>query len=128
MEAFTLTPDTVIRVEDERAGIYDLRLNYEIELEIENNEVIWMETYRSFQGSVYVGKVAYVDARRGTLELQTKAHKEMKIYVDDETIYNDEVGDLIRLRDIYVDDEVVIVVEDDGHYATARRVFVIIRR
>ncbi|HZJ76543.1 MAG TPA: S-layer homology domain-containing protein [Oscillospiraceae bacterium] len=127
-ETFILTPDTTIRVEEKRAGIYDLRLNYEVELEIENDEVSWLEAYRSFQGSVYVGKVTYMNVRREVLELQIRAHEEIEVHVDDETIYNDEFGDLIEFRDIYVDDEIVIVVEDDSYETTAKRVMVIIRR
>lgn len=127
-EIFTLTPDTVIRVERERTGIYDLRLNYEVELEIENDEVLWVETYRKLQDSNYSGKITYIDVRRGILELQVGAREEIEIYVDDETIFNDEYGDLITFRDLYVGDEIVVVAEDNGYYITAKRVIVIIRR
>lgn len=127
-EIFELTPDTVIRVEEERAGIYDLRLNYEVELEIENDEVLWVEAYQKFQSSIYSGKVSYINVRRDVLELEAKNREEIEIYVGDETIYNDEDGYLIELRDIYVGDEIVVVAEDKGHYTTAKRVIVITRR
>lgn len=126
VETFTLAPDAVIRVEEERAGIYDLRLNYEVELEIENNEVLWVETYRRLQD--YTGKLTYRDVRRGILELQVRAREEIEIYVDDETIYIDENGELIEFRDIYVGDEIIVVAEENGYYITAKRVMVIIRR
>ncbi len=127
-EIFKLTPDTVIRVEESRAGIYDLRLNYEVELEIENDEVLWVEVYRKFQSSNYGGKVTYINVRKGILELEIGNRKEIEIYVDDETIYNDEYGDLIGIRDIYAGDEIAVVAEDNGHYTMAKRVIVIIRR
>ncbi|NMA04611.1 MAG: hypothetical protein GX925_07885, partial [Clostridiales bacterium] len=127
-EIFELTPDTVIRVEEERAGIYDLRLNYEVELEIENDEVLWVEAYQKFQSSIYSGKVVYINVRKDVLELEAKNREEIEIYVDNETIYNDEDGYLIELRDIYVGDEIVVVAEDKGHYTTAKRVIVITRR
>lgn len=127
VETFILTPKTVIRVEEKRTGIYDLRLNYEVELEIENDEVLWVEAYRSFQGSSYIGKVTYADTRRGILELQIKAHEKIEIYVDDETTYIDENEEPIRFKDIYIDDEVGVFAEDNGYYIVAKRVFVIRR-
>lgn len=127
-EIFTLTPDTVIRVGGERTGSYDLRVNYEVELEIENNEVVWVETERRFQGVSYIGKVTYVDARREILELQTGHKEEVEIYGDDETVYLDEKEGLIRLKDIYVGDEIGVFAEDNGYYLMAKKVFVIIRR
>ncbi len=128
METFTLTPNTVIRVEKERKGIYDLRLNHEVELEIENDEVLWIEAYRRLQDSNYGGRVTYIDNRRKFLGLQTGVRDEIEIYVDDETIYNDENGDIIGFRDIYVGDEIGVFVEVDGYYIIAKRVFVITRR
>lgn len=128
VETFTLVPDTVIRVEEKRAGIYDLRLNYEVELEIENDEIVWIETYRKFQGSNYTGKVMYKDTRRGVLELQIRAGEEIEIYIDDDTIYIDEDGNSIRLGDIYVGDEIGVFAEDNGYYIMAKKVFIIIQR
>lgn len=127
-ETFILTPDTVIRVDEKRADIYDLRINYEVELEIENNEVSWVETCRRFRGSNHIGKVTYMDIRKGIFELQIGKREEIEIYVDDETIYIDEDGDIIRFRDIYVDDEIVAITEDNGYYIVARRVIIITRR
>ncbi|HZX21872.1 MAG TPA: hypothetical protein VFF25_05730, partial [Clostridia bacterium] len=126
-ETFILTPDTVIRVDEKRADIYDLRINYEVELEIENNEVSWVETYRRFRGSNYIGKVTYMDIRKGIFELQIGKREEIEIYVDDETIYIDEDGDIIRFRDVYEDDEIVAITEDNGYYIVARRVIIITR-
>lgn len=127
-ETFELSPDTIIRVEEKRAGIYDLRLNYEVELEIENDEVLRVETYRKLQGSNYSGKVTYLNSRREVLELQIGNRDEIEIYVNSDTIYNDEKGNLVKFKDIYVGDEVVVVTEDNGYYVTAKRVIVIIRR
>ena len=128
VKTFALVPDAVIRVEERRAGIYDLRLNYEVELEIENDEIVWIETYRKFQGSNYTGKVIYKDTRREILELQIRAGEEIEIHVDGDTIYIDEDGDPIRFGDIYVGDEIGVFAEDNGYYITAKKVFVIVQR
>ncbi len=128
VKTFALVPDAVIRVEERRAGIYDLRLNYEVELEIENDEIVWIETYRKFQGSNYTGKVMYKDTRREILELQIRAGEEIEIHVDGDTIYIDEDGDPIRFGDIYVGDEIGVFAEDNGYYITAKRVFIIVQR
>ncbi|MDI9477111.1 MAG: S-layer homology domain-containing protein [Natronincolaceae bacterium] len=127
-ETFILTPDTVIRVDEKRADIYDLRINYEVELEIENNEVSWIETYRRFRGSNYIGKIAYMDIRKGIFELEIGNREEIEIYVDDETMYIDEDGDTVRFRDIYVNDEIVAITEDNGYYIVAKKVIIITRR
>jgi len=128
VKTFALVPDTVIRVEEKKAGIYDLRLNYEVELEIENDEIVWIETYRKFQGSNYTGKVMHKDTRRGILELQIRAREEIEIHIDDDTIYIDEDGNSIRLGDIYVGDEIGVFAEDNGYYITAKKVFIIVQR
>ena len=99
-----------------------------MELEIENNEASRVETYRRFRSFNYIGKVTYMDIRGGTFELQTENREEIEIYTDDETIYIDENGDIARFRDIYVDDEVLAVTEDNGYYVTAKRVIIITRR
>ncbi|QUH19143.1 S-layer homology domain-containing protein [Alkaliphilus sp. B6464] len=127
-ETFVLTPNTTIMIEDEKAGIYDLRLNYQVELEIENGEVVSMETYRKLKGASYEGKVTYMDSRKGNIELQVGAREEIIVDVDDNTIYNDEDGRIIRFRDINVGDEIVIYAEDNGNYIVAKRVLVMIRR
>lgn len=127
-ETFVLTPNTTIMIEDEKAGVYDLRLNYQVELEIENGEVVSMETYRKLKGTSYEGKVTYMDSRRGTMEIEVGAREEITVDVDDNTIYNDEDGRIIRFRDINVGDEIVVYAEDNGYYIVAKRVFVMIRR
>lgn len=128
LESFTLTPNAVIRLEGERAGIYDLRLNYQVELELENNEVVWMETYRKLQSSSYTGRVAYMDTRRQIIELEIENREEIEIHVDQDTIYNDEEGEKIGFRDIYPGDEILVVAENNGYYVVGKRVMVIIRR
>ncbi len=128
LEVFEITPNTTIRIEDKNASIYDLRIGYEVELEMENDEVLWMESYRKLQGVTYQGKVIDLDSRNDIMELEIKAGEEIAIQVDNNTIYNDEKGQIIRLRDINEDDEIVVYAEDNGYYILAKRVFVLIRR
>lgn len=127
-EVFTLTPDSVIRLEEKRVGIYDLRPNYEVELEIENNEVSWVDAYRKIQGNTYNGKVTYMDSRREILEIEVGAREKREIHTDDDTMYIDEYGETIGFRDINYGDEVVIIAEDKGYYSIATRVLIMIRR
>ena len=128
LEVFEITPNTTIRIEDKNASIYDLRIGYEVELEMENDEVLWMESYRKLQGVTYQGKVIDLDSRNDIMELEIKAGEEIAVQVDNNTIYNDEKGQIIRLRDINEDDEIVVYAEDNGYYILAKRVFVLIRR
>lgn len=128
VEKFEITPNTTIKIEDQKATIYDLRIGYEVELEMENNEVVWMESYRKIQGMSYQGKVMDLDTRANTMNLEVKAGNEVVIEVDRDTIYNDENGNLIRFRDINEDDEIVVYAEDNGYYILAKRVFILIRR
>ncbi|ABW20132.1 S-layer homology domain-containing protein [Alkaliphilus oremlandii] len=127
-EKFEITPNTTIKIEEQKATIYDLRIGYEVELEMENNEVVWMESYRKIQGMSYQGRVKDLDTRADTINLEIKAGNEVVIEVDRDTIYNDENGKLIRFRDINEDDEIVVYAEDNGYYILAKRVFIVIRR
>lgn len=128
VEVFEITPNTTIRIEDKKAGAYDLRVGYEVELELENDEVVWMESYRKLQGVSYQGKVIDIDYRGETMELEIKAGEEIVIDVDRDTIFNDEYGEIIRFRDLNEDDEIVVIAEDNGYYIVAKRVLIMIRR
>lgn len=128
VEVFEITPRTSITIEDKKAGIYDLRIGYEVELEIENDEVVWMESYRKLQAASYQGKVIKMDYRNDEIQLEIRAGEEIVVEVDNNTIYNDEYGGIITFRDINRDDEIVVVAEDNGYYILAKRVLVMIRR
>lgn len=128
VEVFEITPKTSITIEDKKAGIYDLRIGYEVELELENDEVVWMESYRKLQAASYQGKVIKMDSRNDEIQLEIRAGEEIVVEVDSDTIYNDEYGDIIAFRDINRDDEIVVVAEDNGYYILAKRILVMIRR
>lgn len=127
-EVFEVTPKAEIIIEEERAGIYDLRPNYEVEIDLENNEVVWIESYRKLQGVTYEGKVLDVDYRDDIFEMEISRKEELEIEIDDDTIIIDENGDTIRLRDINEDDEILVYGQDNGYYVLATRILVLIPR
>lgn len=125
IETFALPREARIILDKERAAISDLKPGYEVEIDLENNETILVEGYSKMRSFLDIGTVSYVDHRDGILEIEINRKEEMEVEVDRETLVIDEYGQMIRLRDLSRNDDILVYGEDRGYYILAKRILVL---
>lgn len=70
IEEFQIGQYTTIKMGDESAEVYDLRLNYFVEVSIESNEVVLVYTSRKIETERLMGVVTYVNTSNNLIEIE----------------------------------------------------------
>ncbi len=127
---YLVSNDTDIELDNKSSTIYDLRLGFKVELEIESNEIVEIESESRDNLNRYEGTVKYInkDAEVITVEVinsSTDEEEVIRIDVTDDTNFIDTDGDRTSLRRLDEGDEVLVMGDYDGGIFTAKTVIIV---
>lgn len=111
---FYLDRNFEVEINGEPAGLYDLRLNYQVEIEVENKKVIKISSDKETSIDTFTGKVVDIDTRDNTVEVRDeKTDKILYVsYNSDTKIENLDTSEL-KEGDIEEDDIVSVIGKDN---------------
>ncbi|SHH22713.1 S-layer homology domain-containing protein [Tepidibacter thalassicus] len=114
LKTYKLLPGFEVEIDDEVAGLYDLRVNYKIKLTLESGEVTKIEGDQKVNLSTFVGEIIDISEKNDTIELKNSADgKTLYIkYDDDVTPILDTDGDKRRESNLDEGDIISVVGED----------------
>lgn len=128
MEEFIIADYTTIRMGNEAAEIYDLRLNYFAEINIESHEVVRLETTERVETERYIGIITniYKEQKILVIEYIENAKKVTKqVNTKSNTIYIGQNG-TITFNGLKVGDELLIIGQTDKGLFVAERLVVVV--
>ncbi|MCC5909289.1 MAG: S-layer homology domain-containing protein [Clostridiaceae bacterium] len=108
LEEYIITNNTIIRIDGSRADVYDLRLNYDVDVDLENNEVTRLNAESFVANDTYTGRVASVHRSADVLEMEISDDEILSVNLTGDTIILRDGAD-IRLRDIKERDRVTVI-------------------
>lgn len=111
-KTYKLLSGFTVEIDDESAGFYDLRVNYEVELTLESDVVSKIECEESNVVETYIGKILDIDTRDNTIELETKGGKKIYIKYTSSTLIQDSDG-RERSEDRLREDDTISVIGED---------------
>lgn len=127
-EDFLILPHTVVFVSGETTGIYGLRYNNKVMINIESNEVVYISSTTVAESGRILGHVSDVRKDINMLTIRTDENgtkKELKINTRYDTIFTGMHGGRVLINDIKVGHEVLVVGYTSGGIFMAERVVVI---
>lgn len=127
-EEFTYDIDSnvTIYIDDTKSELYDLRVGYEVELEIENNRVLAIEADKVESRNSLSGEIVSVHDSINRVVVKnfdntTKRYEEVPVFINKYTNIIDEDGKSIDMGGLYRRDEVFVSGEyDDGVFVATR--------
>lgn len=113
-ESFVVPVDVDIEIDGKAAGIYDLRLDYRVEVKVESDEVVSIEATSIAAENEIIGVVEYVNTSVNVitvkvLDATTNSYTVKQVNVTDDTRIMDRDGDRKYLRHIEPGDRLVVV-------------------
>ncbi len=114
LETFLIPVDVDIELDGKTAGIYDLRLDYIIEAEVESDEIVSIEAESVVSQNDIMGTVEYVNTSVNVITLKVfdisvNANVTKQVNVNNDTRIIDADGDKRYLRHIDVGDRLMVV-------------------
>lgn len=114
LETFSVPVDVDIEIDGKTASIYDLRLDYKVEVEVESDEVVTIEADSVVSQNEIVGTVQYVNTdvnviTMRVLDSSTGSYTSRQINVNDSTRIINSSGTRRYIRHIEVGDRLVVV-------------------
>ncbi|KAB3532727.1 S-layer homology domain-containing protein [Alkaliphilus serpentinus] len=128
LEEFIIADYTTIRMGSEAAEIYDLRLNYFAEIDIESNEVIRLETSERVETERYIGVITYIHDEQKIIEIEYEENGKIitkQINTKKDTIYLGQSG-TTTFSKLDVGDELLIIGQTDQSLFIAERIIVVL--
>lgn len=117
-----------IEVSNKLAKIYDLRLGYFVDLELQSNEIVTLEAEERQKNDRYSGIIKYINDDAGviTISIQNSDGEDELFRVDitDDTKVIDIDGDSSRLRYLDEGDEILVIGTYDGGIFTSKTIMV----
>lgn len=107
-ETFVVPIDVEIELDGKPAGIYDLRLDYEIEAEVESDEIVRIEAKSVAFQDDFIGRVEYVNTSVNVITLKVADGSIRQINVNDDTRIMNSSGTRRYLRHIEVGDRLMV--------------------
>jgi len=107
-ETFVVPIDVEIELDGKPAGIYDLRLDYEIEAEVESDEIVRIEAKSVAFQDDFIGRVEYVNTSVNVITLKIGDGSIRQINVNDDTRIMNSSGTRRYLRHIEVGDRLMV--------------------
>ncbi len=116
-QTYKLVSGFEVEIDDDPAGLYDLRVNHKVELQLESGEVKKIESDQKATLGSYTGKILNISTKDKTIELENNVDGK-KIYVryESSTPILDSDGDKkgSSKPDKYLDeDDIISVVGED---------------
>lgn len=113
-ETFLVPVDVDIEIDGKTASIYDLRLDYKVDVEVESDEVVTIEATSVVSQNEVIGTVQYVNTSVNVITLKvldasTGAYIVKQVNVNDNTRIINNSGTRRYLRNIEVGDRLVVV-------------------
>lgn len=127
LEQFILGEDVEIEIGEEEADIYDLRVNYFVEVEIEGKTVVAIYTSRKVATETLSGVVDYIDNRGKFIEIEYLEEGRMiikELILTDKTTYSKKTG-TTKLSGIDVGDVVLVTGKTEKGEFIVEHIFVI---
>ncbi|RKD33518.1 S-layer homology domain-containing protein [Thermohalobacter berrensis] len=117
-----------IEVDNKDGDIYDLRLDYYVELEIESNYITSIEAEVREKNERFEGEISYIDDDAGLIVLTIKdsvsGQQTMPVYTTGSTSVVDVDGDNTRLKYLDEGDEVIVTGTSNNGVFYARVILV----
>ncbi|WDV46049.1 S-layer homology domain-containing protein [Clostridiaceae bacterium M8S5] len=109
--------------------IYDLRLGYFMEIEIESDEITEIDARSTSASTRYEGTITYVDNDANVIiisvyDVVKKETKSVRIDVTNRTRYIDESGNTTYLRYLHEKDKILVIGEANGGIFKAKTVII----
>ncbi len=118
---YAISEDARIKIDGRTAvnGIYDLRLGYQVDTDVESDEIVKLNASSEKQNRLVSGTIKRIDTDSNLISLSvydetTKKTSDMVILITSDTKIYDEDGDLLRLRDLDEGDDVTAKVQNEG--------------
>lgn len=113
-ETFMVPVDVSVEIDGKTASIYDLRLDYRAEVQVESDEAVSIEATSVVSQNELVGTVEYVNTSVNVitikvLDVNTNAYIMKQVNVNDDTRIIDKDGDRRYLRHISAGDRLIVV-------------------
>ncbi|NLO26363.1 MAG: S-layer homology domain-containing protein [Clostridiales bacterium] len=113
-ESFVVPIDVEIELDGKPASIYDLRLDYFVEIEVESDEVISIEAESVVSQNEVIGTVEYVNTSVNVISVKVydasaNANVTRQVNVNDDTRIINQSGTRRYIRHIEVGDRLVVV-------------------
>jgi hypothetical protein len=126
LKTYKLLSGFEVEVDNKSAGLYDLRINYKVELTLESGEVIKIETDEETVKESFMGKILDIDTGDNIIELENKSDgKTLYIKYNSNTIIIDEDGDKTSEKKLDDDDIISVVGEDKLGSISADKIIII---
>lgn len=118
-----------LKIDRKTSTIYDLKLGYSVEVEIEGNEVVEIDAISRNQNDRYEGIIEWINSKADVITISTinaSGDKEnIRIDVDSRTTYIDEDGDETSLRRLDEGDEILVIGNYEEGVFTAKTVIIV---
>ena len=106
-ETFVVPIDVEIELDGKPASIYDLRLDYEIEAEVESDEIVSIEAKSVAFQDDFIGTVEYVNTSFNVITLKV-ADGSIRLYVNDDTRIMNSSGTRRYIKHIEAGDRLMV--------------------
>ncbi|SET22024.1 S-layer homology domain-containing protein [Natronincola peptidivorans] len=130
-EEVTYIIDNAVSVylDNERADIYDLRTNYEVELELQNDRVIEIEAKRRGHRNIISGEITRIHEGLNRMIVRpydiSSREETVTVYYNRHTKFVEDTGREIDIRYLDRDDEVIIHGNYENNEFVATRIIVL---
>lgn len=118
---YDLSEDAEIKIDGRTAvdGIYNLRLGYQADANVESDEIVKLIVSSVKEKSLIFGTIKRIDTDANLISLSaydeiTKQTSDIVLLITSDTKIYDRDGDIIRLRDLDEGDSVTARVQDEG--------------
>jgi hypothetical protein len=124
---YDIDDDVDIEIDDDDdKDLYDLRLNYKVELDIEGNVIQKIEAESVSDTLNISGFITEIYSDNDVIVVETKDDEVISVSCNDAKIYDDD-GDRIGFSKLDEDDEILIFADDNSSLFdyTAKRIYII---
>lgn len=123
---YNISKDVNIKVDGETKDIYDLRLGYFAELEIEKGEIVYLKVEKKEELEETVGILEYIkEDSRFIILRNEKTDKVISINISSKVIIRDMDGRALGLKDLSEGDKILITTSYDRGQFIAEKIIVI---
>ncbi|MTI68237.1 MAG: S-layer homology domain-containing protein [Firmicutes bacterium] len=125
IETYYISNDVDIELGRRTSTLYDLRLGYYVELEIESSEIVKIDAIERQTNDDRSGVVKYINRDAEVISIKVPRENEtIRIDVTDDTNFIDTDGDKTRFRTLDEGDEVLVIGTSDGGIYTAKTIII----
>lgn len=118
---YTLSADAQIKVDNEAAAIYDLRLGAKVEIKLDSNIVVLIKAQKKAEMLEVRGAISLINLSLGVVTVETDSAERVQIYVDSSTkVNNIEKAAYVKLSELEKGQKVIVYGKNDrGVFVTS---------